>query len=225
MKKLKLIFIIQLYFLFVFCFGNDVVEYYQNEATKYGFKLVEKVEEPKQLNIRKLSKKELIEHWNKLFELLKKYDIDFKRFKINSVSMVKSIKHNGDKHFGYKIKNDIYLTEEWLDFVFFHEIYHIVDDGYNNDEWEKLNNKRFKYSDRPSKKFVQDFVREYSQTDIKEDKADVFAILITNGKKFLERHKNNMIMNKKIKFIINETIENNLVSKEFWEKHLEIKID
>lgn len=219
----KVFFVIQI-LIALSCYSNEMLDYYNNEASKYGFELIEKVKEPKQLNIRKLNRKDLYEHWDIFLNFIKKYDIDFRKFQINSISFVKSIKQNGEKHFGYRIGHDIYLTNEYIDFVFFHEMYHIIDIDYKNDEWIKINLKNFKYGEKTSKDFKPHFIRRYSQTSICEDKADIFAFMLKEGKNFLKRCEKSNIIKQKMFLMITETIERDLITKDFWEKHLEIDL-
>ena len=105
---------------------------------------------------------------------------------------------------------DLKFNEKYFERVIHHELFHIINDGYNElfdeDEWKKFNKPNFKYADCStcSKKLGLDtykdtngFFTEYSMTIPSEDMAEVFSHLIIGNYKNL----NDEILNKKIKFI------------------------
>ena len=105
---------------------------------------------------------------------------------------------------------DLKFNEKYFERVIHHELFHIINDGYNElfdeDEWKKFNEPNFKYADCStcSKKLGLDtykktegFFTEYSMTIPSEDMAEVFSHLITRNYKILDDE----ILNKKIKFI------------------------
>lgn len=57
-----------------------------------------------------------------------------------------------------------------------------------------------------------------------EDKADIFAFMLKEGKNFLKRCEKSNIIKQKMFLMITETIERDLITKDFWEKHLEIDL-
>ena len=105
---------------------------------------------------------------------------------------------------------DLKFNEKYFERVIHHELFHIINDGYNElfdeDEWKKFNEPNFEYADCStcSKKLGLDtykktegFFTEYSMTIPSEDMAEVFSHLITRNYKILDDE----ILNKKIKFI------------------------
>lgn len=82
-----------------------------------------------------------------------------------------------------------------------------MDIDYKNDELEKINLKNFKYGEKTSKDFKHNFIRRYSKTSICEDKADIFAFILKEGKIFLKRCEKSNIIKQKMFLMITETIE------------------
>ncbi len=108
---------------------------------------------------------------------------------------------------------DLKFDEKYFERVIHHELFHIIDDGYeslfNENEWKKLNEKTFKYADCSTctKKISLDtykktngFFTEYSKSTPSEDMAEVFSHLIKNKYK----NSNDEILNKKVEFIKNK---------------------
>ena len=108
---------------------------------------------------------------------------------------------------------DLKFDEKYFERVIHHELFHIIDDGYeslfNENEWKKLNEKTFKYADCSTctKKIGLDtykktngFFTEYSKSTPSEDMAEVFSHLIK--KKYI--NSNDKILNKKVEFIKNK---------------------
>ena len=108
---------------------------------------------------------------------------------------------------------DLKFDEKYFERVIHHELFHIIDDGYeslfNENEWKKLNEKTFKYADCSTctKKIGLDtykktngFFTEYSKSTPSEDMAEVFSHLIKNKYK----NSNDEILNKKVEFIKNK---------------------
>ena len=67
-----------------------------------------------------------------------------------------------------------------------------------------------------------DFVSEYAMSFEHEDRAETFAYMIVEGKKFLKRTKN-PVMKAKMEYIMALFIERKLLSNEFWNKHFDSK--
>jgi hypothetical protein len=108
---------------------------------------------------------------------------------------------------------DLKFDEKYFERVIHHELFHIIDDGYESlfdeNEWKKLNEKTFKYADCSTctKKISLDtykktngFFTEYSKSTPSEDMAEVFSHLIKNKYK----NYNDEILNKKVEFIKNK---------------------
>ncbi len=108
---------------------------------------------------------------------------------------------------------DLKFNEKYFERVIHHELFHIIDDGYESlfdeNEWKKLNEKTFKYAacSTCTKKIGLDtykktngFFTEYSKSTPSEDMAEVFSHLIKNEYK----NSNDEILNKKVEFIKNK---------------------
>ena len=123
----------------------------------------------------------------------------------------------------------------------FHEFFHIFDPHRKDANWTKLNGSKFIYGgsvfykvDLNSKQRRQVkrnkrnddveewFVSEYAMSFEHEDRAETFAHMIVEGKKFLKRTKN-PVMKAKMEYIMTLFIERKLLSNEFWNKHFDSK--
>jgi hypothetical protein len=91
---------------------------------------------------------------------------------------------------------DIKFDENYFERILHHEIFHIINDSYkdlfNENEWIKLNDKNFKYSECSTctEKIGLDtynktngFLTEYSKSTASEDMAEVFSHLMINAKR------------------------------------------
>ena len=105
---------------------------------------------------------------------------------------------------------DLKFNEKYFERVIHHELFHIINDGYqelfDEDEWKKFNEPNFKYADCSScsKKLGLDtykntngFFTEYSMTIPSEDMAEVYSHLIVGNYEISD----DKILNKKIQFI------------------------
>ena len=105
---------------------------------------------------------------------------------------------------------DLKFNEKYFERVIHHELFHIIDDNFNNlfddNEWKKLNKKNFKYAacSTCTKKIGLDtykktngFFTEYSKSTPSEDMAEVFSHLIKNQ----YNKSNDKVLNKKVEFI------------------------
>ena len=108
---------------------------------------------------------------------------------------------------------DLRFNEKYFERVIHHEVFHIIHEGFKNifneDEWKRFNNRDFKYADCSTctKKLdlntyqqTKGFFTEYSKTTASEDMAEVFSHLIKKEYK----DTNDIILNKKVKFIKNK---------------------
>ncbi len=105
---------------------------------------------------------------------------------------------------------DLKFNEKYFERVIHHELFHIIDDSFDNlfddNEWKKLNKKNFQYAtcSTCTKKIGLDtynktngFFTEYSKSTPSEDMAEVFSHLIKSQYK----KSNDKILNKKVEFI------------------------
>ena len=105
---------------------------------------------------------------------------------------------------------DLKFNEKYFERVIHHELFHIIDDSFDNlfddKEWKKLNKKNFQYAacSTCTKKIGLDtykktngFFTEYSKSTPSEDMAEVFSHLIKSKYK----KSNDKVLNKKVEFI------------------------
>ena len=106
---------------------------------------------------------------------------------------------------------DIKFNEKYFQRVIHHEVFHIINDSYNNffdkKEWTSFNKKDFQYakcstcSDKlglDTYKNTNGFLTEYSKTTSSEDMAEVFSHLMFN----IKFSNNDLVLKKKKEFII-----------------------
>jgi hypothetical protein len=150
---------------------------------------------------------------------LNRYSKDFlKKINLKYIVMCENLSISGINTAGipdHQMKTliiDLKFNSKYFERVIHHELFHIINDGFkelfNENEWKKLNEPKFKYADCStcSKKLGLDtykntngFFSEYSMTTPSEDMAEVYSHLITGNFKTL----NDKILNKKIDFIRN----------------------
>ena len=148
---------------------------------------------------------------------LSRYSKDFlKKINLKYIVMCEDLSISGINTAGipdYLMKTlilDLKFNKKYFERVIHHELFHVINDGFkelfNEDEWEKFNDKNFKYADCStcSKKLGLDtyentngFFTEYSKTIPSEDMAEVFSHLI------IDRYQdtNDTILNNKVEFI------------------------
>ena len=148
---------------------------------------------------------------------LNRYSKDFlKKINLKYIVMCEDLSISGINTAGipdHQMKTliiDLKFNSKYFERVIHHELFHIINDGFkelfNENEWKKLNDPKFKYADCStcSKKLGLDtykntngFFSEYSMTIPSEDMAEVYSHLITRNFKT----SNDEILNKKIEFI------------------------
>ena len=148
---------------------------------------------------------------------LSRYSKDFlKKINLKYIVMCEDLSISGintagiPDHLMKTLILDLKFNKKYFERVIHHELFHVINDGFkelfNEDEWEKFNDKNFKYADCStcSKKLGLDtykntngFFTEYSKTIPSEDMAEVFSHLI------IDRYQdtNDTILNNKVEFI------------------------
>lgn len=162
---------------------------------------------------------------------------------VKYVTFLNNLKLNGKNAGGIASGNTIYLPVKFETGTVFHEFFHIFDPKSNNADWRKLNDKKFTYTgskfykiNRPKKEerkikknnsdddIEDSFVSSYAMSFEQEDRAETFAFMIVEGRKFLKRTKNPVIK-AKMEYIMELFIQKKLLPKEFWEKHFDRKFN
>ena len=148
---------------------------------------------------------------------LNRYSKDFlKKINLKYIVMCEDLSISGintagiPDHLMKTLIIDLKFNSKYFERVIHHELFHIINDGFkelfNENEWKKLNDPKFKYADCStcSKKLGLDtykntdgFFSEYSMTIPSEDMAEVYSHLITGNFKT----SNDEILNKKVDFI------------------------
>jgi len=141
-----------------------------------------------------------------------KYVVICKNLKVSNINTAGVPNHN--------VKTliiDIGFDETYFERSIHHELFHMVDDSYNNlfskKNWEKFNALSFKYakcSTCTNKlglsliKNTSGFLTEYSMSTASEDMAEIFSFLMTDKNKISEIASNDFVINKKVSFLKNE---------------------
>ena len=113
---------------------------------------------------------------------------------------------------------DIKFDQKYFERVIHHEIFHIINDQhkelFNENEWKKFNDLKFKYAKCSTctenlglDKYenTKGFFTEYSKSTVSEDMAEVYShIIYLNAEKIKQIRNLDGILNKKISYIENK---------------------
>ena len=157
------------------------------------------------------------------------------------VTFLNEVRLNGKTAGGVASGHTIFLPVDFDTKTVFHEFFHIFDPHRKDANWTKLNGSKFIYGgsvfykvDLNSKQRrqvkrnkhndnVEDwFVSEYAMSFEHEDRAETFAYMIVEGRKFLKRAKN-PVMKAKMEYIMKLFVERKLLDQAFWDKHFDSK--
>ena len=174
-------------------------------------------------NIRclKAEKSTLKEKFPVIEKNFNKYTSNFlKKIQLKYIVMCKNLSISNINTAGvpnHKMKTlilDIKFEEKYFERVIHHEIFHIINDShkknFDESEWKKFNNSKFKYADCSTctdridlslYKKTNGFLTEYSMTTPSEDMAEIFSFLMTDKKNIENKSTNDPILYKKISFI------------------------
>ena len=159
------------------------------------------------------------------------------------VTFVRNLKLNNQSAGGVASGDTISLKVHFSDKTLFHEFFHIFDPHRHDRKWQNLNDKKFKYTGskfytvdmskkerRQVKKtnrkddIAEDFVSEYAMSFEWEDRAETFAHMIVEGRRFLKRTKN-PVMKAKMEYIMELFIQRDLLDEAFWNRHFNQKFE
>ena len=163
------------------------------------------------------NKKDLDDNYKLIYKNLSRYSYSFlKKINLKYIVLCENLSISGINTAGIPdnvmktLIIDIKFDEKYFERVIHHEVFHIIKDQhkklFNEDEWKKFNNLKFKYAKCSTctenlglNKYeeTKGFFTEYSMTIPSEDMAEVFSHLIIGNYK----NSNDEILNKKIKFI------------------------
>ncbi|MDB9718681.1 putative zinc-binding metallopeptidase [Candidatus Pelagibacter sp.] len=116
---------------------------------------------------------------------------------------------------------DIKFNEDYFERVIHHEVFHVVHlqhkEVFNEEEWIKFNNSKFKYAECSTctknislekYQITNGFFTEYSKSTASEDMAEVYSHMIYLKKKEINKiRKSDPILNNKISYIENKIKE------------------
>jgi len=167
----------------------------------------------------------------KKFDLIKKnfnkYDKKFlEKINLKYVVLCENLKVAEIKTAGvpnHEVKTlivDIKFDERYFERSMHHELFHMIEASYKNlfsyKEWEKYNNKKFKYAkcstctnklDLSLINNTKGFLTEYSMSTASEDMAEIFSFLMTKNKKLKNIILNDPVLYKKTLFLKNEVLK------------------
>lgn len=119
------------------------------------------------------------------------------------------------------------VKKETVKFLFHHEYYHIIDSSLSlmqlDEKWEKIN--KVAYTNEPMldgwgiDTSVEGFISQYARNNSAEDKAELFAFMISEHKKFKKAISKDEILLKKSKLMILRLKEiSPEINKNFWKR-------
>jgi len=157
--------------------------------------------------------------------------------RLHTVVLCRELKSNGVRAGGLAGGGKICLDVPFKSHVIYHEMFHIADNTGHNPSWTKLNSKQFVYGgsafkpkdlDKKAQAKVEavksdaeirkDFVSDYAMTSEVEDRAETFAIMVANPKRFAEMAKESPVLEKKaqlVKKIVRDFAP--AMNKDFWD--------
>ena len=157
------------------------------------------------------------------------------------VTFLHELKLNDQYAGGVAGGNTIYLMVNFNEATVYHEFFHIFDPKAKDEKWRNLNDKSFSYTGskfyqmdyskkelRKIKKNIrkdriqEGFVTTYAMSFEHEDRAETFAYMIVEGKKFLKRTRN-PVMKAKMEYIMELFVQRKLLDQAFWDKHFDNK--
>ena len=167
----------------------------------------------------------------KIFPIVKanfdKYEKNFlKKINLKYVVICKNLKVSDIQTAGVPNHNvktliiDINFEKKYFERSMHHELFHMVDNSYDNlfpkKEWEKFNVPTFQYAEcstcstKSNLSMIKDtkgFLTEYSMSTASEDMAEIFSFLMTDKSKVNEIILQDNIISKKVSFLKNEILK------------------
>ena len=168
------------------------------------------------------SKNDLDDKYNIIYKNLNKYSYDFlKKINLKYIVLCENLSISGINTAGIPdnimktLILDIKFDLKYFERVIHHEVFHIINDQhkelFNENEWKKFNDFKFKYAKCSTctknlgldkYKETKGFFTEYSKSTASEDMAEVYShIIYLDAKKIKQIQKLDAILNKKITYI------------------------
>lgn len=192
---------------------------------------------PGQLTGTPLSPEEAQSYLPQFFAAIDIFPVRFiKETKLNTVVFCRDLKLRGMAAGGVACGNTICLKVPFQSHVIYHEMFHVADPVRENNDWTKLNHRKFVYggnlynpialdardrarmeSSKKNTDQMKDFVSEYATTSETEDRAETFARMVSHPKDFLTLAQASPVLTKKaerIKAIIRDFAP--AMNRDFW---------
>jgi len=228
-----------------FAAADDALKLSENirqTAKDYGFKIIIKPVLPSGLTGRVMPAEQAEAELARFFSALDDLGIKFVRKSgLKNVIIVRDLKNSG-KPIGGHTRNDcIYLKKGFSKKTVYHEMFHVFDNKREDKAWQRLNHRDFRYRDisypeRPlpekkqkdlrkhyrkvQKNFDADFASSYAQTKEREDRAETFARMVSDGKSFTTRAIKSPVLYAKMQYIIKMTGKRSLLDEDYWRRKL-----
>ena len=156
--------------------------------------------------------------------------------KLHTVVLCRNLTSNGIRAAGVAGGGKICLNVPIRSEVIYHEMFHIADTKRQDADWTRLNNKQFVYGGsaykpveldkkaqakadaaKSSGEIRKDFVSAYAMSNEREDRAETFAEMVANPKRFEAMAKESPVLAKKAEHV--KAIIRNFspaMNKDFW---------
>ncbi len=240
MIAIRLVFTVLLLGLFVASSRGDIKDLkktYRADANRYGFVLEFDESLRKDANGGPVAEADLDDCMKRLFSFLNKLERGFvKKAGITRVVFKDPLIDDlsGLEVAGLAGDGVIHLDRSFSGNVIYHELFHIFDKNHNSSKWVRTNPKGFVYkgsATRPAELNKKDirriaenegkvgdhFVSSYAQSSEREDRAETFARMITEGSDFKARTKKSETLLEKMNLIIDVTDSTGLLGRGFWD--------
>jgi len=168
------------------------------------------------------NKKDLDDKFNLIYKNLNRYSYNFlKKVNLKYIVLCENLSISGINTAGIPdnvmktLILDIKFDQKYFERVIHHEVFHIINDQhkylFNENEWKKFNNLKFKYAkcstctenlglDKYKK--TKGFFTEYSKSIVSEDMAEVYShIIYLKAEEIDKIQKLDKILDKKISYI------------------------
>ena len=180
------------------------------------------------------NRKDLDDKYNLIYKNLNKYTYNFlKKINLKYIVLCENLSISGINTAGIPdnvmktLILDIKFSQKYFERVIHHEVFHIINDQhkklFNENEWKKFNDLKFKYAkcstctenlglDKYEK--TKGFFTEYSKSTVSEDMAEVYShIIYLDAEQIKQIRKFDVVLNKKISYIENtmKKIDNSFI--------------
>ena len=210
---------------------DEISKSYFKDAKRYRFKVDAEYLLPEHLKGEKLPIRRLEAELDRFFKVLDLLGENFVRKSgLKQVVICRNLNNGKRKLNGHVYKDCIYLTEGFKPETVYHELYHVLDNKDSSKDWLKCNDPAFRYRgssmENPAVKtrFDGGFVSAYARASEREDRAETFSAMITQGPEFTLRAQKNPVLYAKMQYIIKQTGTASLLGRNYWLNRLGMNI-